>query len=159
MEHATEEFYQQRITRLEELNTGLQTQLDAQTDYARDTKIESLTSQVADLTNSASEYRQSYYSMSSNKQGLVDNMKEWTFKNLEEGAIDEDVALEIAEIMGFELEEEFNAEVSVTFNLTIMARNREAALEVANDAVDYESVNYDSDLIQYLSASIDRVDI
>ena len=64
----------------------------------------------------------------------------------------------IAEIMGFELTKEFEVEVTVLYSVTVNARNEEQATNAIHD-IDFDTVDYNSDSIQYLSSSIDRVDI
>jgi hypothetical protein len=89
---------------------------------------------------------------------MVEAMQEWTFGALEHGTIDESEAESIAEIMGFELTKEFEVEVTVLYSVTVNARDEESATNVIHD-IDFDTVQYDSDNISWLSSSIDRVDI
>jgi hypothetical protein len=89
---------------------------------------------------------------------MVEAMQEWTFAALESGTINEDEANEIAEICGFELTKEFEVEVTVMYSVTVNARDEESATNVIHD-IDFDTVQYDSDNISWLSSSIDRVDI
>ena len=91
-------------------------------------------------------------------EGLRNDMQEWTFGAIESGTINEDEALEIAEICGFELTKEFEVEVTVLYSVTVNARDEESATNVIHD-IDFDTVQYDSDNISWLSSSIDRVDI
>jgi hypothetical protein len=97
------------------------------------------------------------YTDSADKNRMVESMQEWTLEELENGSITESQAEEIAEIMGFELTKEFEAEVTVMYSITVNARNEEEAQNAIHD-IDFDTVSYNSDSIQYLSSSIDRVD-
>ena len=129
---ATVAFYETRIRELELSNSSLKDSLQYSRDFAN--------RQTLTIEN------------------MRDNMKVWTIANLEDDTIQEHSANEIAEICDFELTTEFEVEVTVVYNVTVTARNEEAAKE-AIDEIDFESVSYDSDSISWLSASIDRVDI
>jgi hypothetical protein len=89
---------------------------------------------------------------------MVEAMQEWTLEALEHGTIDESDAESIAEIMGFDLTKEFEVEVTVLYSVTVNARNEEAAESAIHD-IDFDTVDYNSDSIAYLSSSVDRVDI
>jgi hypothetical protein len=84
-------------------------------------------------------------------------MQEWTLEALDCGGIDESTAEEIANICGFELTKEFEVEVEVQYSITVNARNEEEAKNAIYD-IDFDSVSYGEE-IQYLSSSVDRVDI
>lgn len=98
------------------------------------------------------------YADSADKNRMVESMQEWTFNALESDTINENEALEIAEICGFELTKEFEVEVTVLYSVTVNARNEEEAVNAIHD-IDFDTVDYNSDSIAYLSSSIDRVDI
>jgi len=85
-------------------------------------------------------------------------MQEWTLEALEHGTIDESDAETIAEICGFELTKEFEVEVTVTYSVTVNARTEEDATNAIHD-IDFDTVQYNSDNISWLSSNIDRVDI
>jgi hypothetical protein len=98
------------------------------------------------------------YADSADKNRMVEAMQEWTLEALENANITESEAEEIAEIMGFELTKEFEVEVTVMYSVTVNARNEEDATNAIHD-IDFDTVDYNSDNISYLSSSIDRVDI
>jgi predicted neutral ceramidase superfamily lipid hydrolase len=98
------------------------------------------------------------YADSADKNRMVEAMQEWTLEALEHGTIDESEAETIAEIMGFDLTKEFEVEVTVLYSVTVNARDEESAQNAIHD-IDFDTVDYNSDSIQYLSSSIDRVDI
>jgi hypothetical protein len=85
-------------------------------------------------------------------------MQTWTLSALESGTINESEAEEIAEIVGFELTKEFELEVTVMYSVTVNARDEESAQNVIHD-IDFDTVQYDSDNISWLSSSVDRIDI
>jgi hypothetical protein len=77
---------------------------------------------------------------------------------LDASDITESQAEEIAMICGFDLTKEFEVEVTVMYSVTVNARNEEEAQNAIHD-IDFDTVDYNSDSISYLSSSIDRVDI
>jgi hypothetical protein len=113
---------------------------------------------IAQLEEHIQKVTQRSYADSADKNRMVEAMQEWTFEALEQGTINENEALEIAEIMGFELTKEFEVEVTVMYSVTVNARNEEEAQNAIHD-IDFDTVDYNSDSISYLSSSIDRVDI
>jgi hypothetical protein len=97
------------------------------------------------------------YADSADKNRMVEAMQEWTLNALEEREISETNAEEIAEIVGFELTKEFELEVTVMYSVTVNARDEESAQNAIHD-IDFDSVSYGEE-IQYLSSSVDRIDI
>jgi hypothetical protein len=98
------------------------------------------------------------YAESADKNRMVEAMQEWTLGALEHGTIDESEAEEISEICGFDLTKEFEVEVTVMYSVTVNARDEESATNAIHD-IDFDTVDYNSDNISWLSSSIDRVDI
>ena len=98
------------------------------------------------------------YADSADKNRMVEAMQEWTLGELENQDITEEQAEAIAEIMGFELTKEFEVEVTVLYSVTVNARTEEDAQNAIHD-IDFDTVDYNSDSISYLSSSIDRIDI
>ena len=98
------------------------------------------------------------YADSADKNRLVESMQEWTLGELENQDITEEQAEAIAEIVGFDLTKEFELEVTVLYSVTVNARDEEAAQNVIHD-IDFDTVQYDSDNISWLSSSVDRIDI
>jgi hypothetical protein len=88
---------------------------------------------------------------------MRNEMQEWTLEAMEHGTIDEDSAQSIADICGFELNKEFEVEVSVLYAITVNARSEEDAINLVND-IDFDSVSEPQGVI-YLSSYVDRVDI
>ena len=91
-------------------------------------------------------------------QSLVQAMQEWTLGALEGESIDTNTAEEIAEIVGFELTKEVEAEVTVIYSITLQVPAGEDAESIVND-IDFETIQYNDDYVLYLSATVDRVDI
>jgi len=98
------------------------------------------------------------YADSAERNRMVEAMQEWTLGELENQDITEEQAEAIAEIMGFELTKEFEVEVTVMYSVTVNARTEEDAQNAIHD-IDFDTVDYNSDNISYLSSSIDRIDI
>ena len=98
------------------------------------------------------------YSTRAELVAMRDQMQEWTLSALETGTINETEAEEIANICGFELTKEFELEVTVLYSVTVNARDEESAQNVIHD-IDFDTVQYNSDNISWLSSSVDRIDI
>jgi hypothetical protein len=130
---------------------------NATQEFLRDS-LAKATLRVAQLEEHIQKVTQRSYADSADKNRMVEAMQEWTLNALEEREISETNAEEIADIMGFELTKEFEVEVTVMYSVTVNARNEEEAQNAIHD-IDFDSVQYNSDSIGYLSSSIDRIDI
>jgi hypothetical protein len=117
----------------------------------KDTRIAQLEEHIQTVT-------QRSYTEAAERNRMRNEMQEWTLEALENGTFDEDTAQEIADICGFELTKEFEVEATVLYSITVNARNEEEAVNAIHD-IDFDTVDYNSDSIQYLSSSVDRVDI
>jgi hypothetical protein len=115
------------------------------------TRIDELEKHIATVT-------QRSYGEAAERNRMRNEMQEWTLEAMDSDIINEDTAQEIADICGFELTKEFEVEVTVMYSVTVNARNEEEATNAIHD-IDFDTVDYNSDSIQYLSSSIDRVDI
>jgi len=113
---------------------------------------------ITQLEESHAKLAQRSYADSADRNRMVEGMQEWTLNELENQDITEEQAEAIAEIMGFELSKEFEVEVTVLYSVTVNARNEEQATNAIHD-IDFDTVDYNSDSISWLSSSIDRVDI
>jgi hypothetical protein len=133
------------------------TVVNATQDFLRDS-LAKATLRVAELEAHIQKVTQRSYADSADKNRMVEAMQEWTLEALEHGTIDESDAETIAEICGFELTKEFEVEVTVMYSVTVNARTEEDAQNAIHD-IDFDTVQYNSDNISYLSSSIDRVDI
>jgi NADP-dependent 3-hydroxy acid dehydrogenase YdfG len=131
--------------------------VNATEDFLRDS-LAKATLRVTELEEHIQKVTQRSYAESADKNRMVEAMQEWTLSSLDEGAIEESQAEEIAEIMGFELTKEFEVEVTVMYSVTVNARTEEDAQNAIHD-IDFDTVQYNSDNISWLSSSIDRVDI
>ena len=126
-------------------------------EFLRDS-LAKATLRIAQLEEHIQKVTQRSYADSADKNRMVESMQEWTLNELENQDITEEQAEAIAEIMGFELTKEFEVEVTVLYSVTVNARTEEDATNAIHD-IDFDTVQYNSDSIQYLSSSIDRVDI
>jgi hypothetical protein len=113
---------------------------------------------IAQLEEHIQKVTQRSYADSADKNRMVEQMQEWTLGALEHGTIDESDAESIAEICGFDLTKEFELEVTVLYSVTVNARDEESAQNVIHD-IDFDTVQYNSDNISWLSSSVDRIDI
>jgi hypothetical protein len=113
---------------------------------------------IVQLEEHIQKVTQRSYADSADKNRMVEEMKEWTLSELSDENITEEQAEAIAEIMGFELTTEFEVEVTVMYSVTVNARDEESAQNAIHD-IDFDTVQYNSDNISWLSSSIDRIDI
>jgi hypothetical protein len=113
---------------------------------------------IAQLEEHSSRVTQRSFSEAAERSRMRNEMQEWTLENLEDGTLSEDTAQEIADICGFQLTKEFELEVTVLYSVTVNARDEESAQNLIHD-IDFDTVQYDSDNISWLSSSIDRIDI
>ena len=131
--------------------------VNATEDFLRDS-LAKATLRIGELEEHISKVTQRSYADSADKNRMVEAMQEWTLGELENQDITEEQAEAIAEIMGFELTKEFEVEVTVLYSVTVNARTEEDATNAIHD-IDFDTVQYNSDNISWLSSSIDRVDI
>ena len=131
--------------------------VNATQEFLRDS-LAKATLRVTQLEDHIQKVTQRSYADSAEKNRMVEGMQEWTLSELESEDISESQAESIAEIMGFELEKEFEVEVTVMYSVTVNARTEEDAQNAIHD-IDFDTVDYNSDSISYLSSSIDRIDI
>ena len=115
------------------------------------TRIDQLEEHIQKVT-------QRSYADSADKNRMVEQMQEWTLGELENQDITEEQAEAIAEICGFDLTKEFELEVTVLYSVTVNARDEESAQNTIHD-IDFDTVQYNSDNISWLSSSVDRIDI
>jgi hypothetical protein len=126
-------------------------------EFLRDSLAKS-TLRVTQLEEHIQKVTQRSYSDSADRNRMVEGMKEWSLSELSDESITEEQAEAIAEIMGFELATEFEVEVTVLYSVTVNARDEESAQNAIHD-IDFDTVQYNSDNISWLSSSIDRIDI
>ena len=113
---------------------------------------------IANLESHIQTVTQRSYGEAAERNRMRNEMQEWTLEALESGTFDESTAQEIADICGFELTKEFELEVTVLYSITVNARDEESAQNSIHD-IDFDTVQYDSDNISWLSSSVDRIDI
>jgi hypothetical protein len=130
--HATEEYLRNRVTELEE--------------------------RVKTVEESHARVVQRDFSTAAALNAMSTGLHEWTMENLENGNITEEQAVELSEIGAFELTKEVEAEVTVTYYLTIEVPAGEDAESIIND-IDFEAITYDMNHVTHVSASVDNIDI
>jgi hypothetical protein len=112
---------------------------------------------IKQLEESHAQVTQRSYGEAAERSRMRNEMQEWTLEALNDSAITESNAQEIADICGFELTQEFELEVTVQYSVTVNAQNEEAAMNLMYD-IDFDSVSH-PDGVTYLSSTVDRVDI
>ena len=133
-----------------------QTTINATTDFLN-TEILKKNARITQLEEHISTVTQRSYGEAAERNRMRTEMQEWTLEALDDSAITEENAQEIADICGFDLTKEFELEVSVQYSVTVNARNEEEAMNLMYD-IDFDSVSH-PDGVTYLSSSVDRVDI
>ena len=131
--------------------------INATEDFLK-SQIEQKDTRIAQLEEHIQTVTQRSYTEAAERNRMRNEMQEWTLEAMDNDTISEDTAEEIANICGFELTKEFEVEVEVQYSITVNARNEEEAKNAIYD-IDFDTVDYNSDSIQYLSSSVDRVDI
>jgi hypothetical protein len=116
----------------------------------KDERIKTLEVHIQNVT-------QRDYSTRGELQMMRDNMHDWTVTAIEKDQISEELGEEIAEICGFELTKEVEAEVRVTYYLTLQVPVSEDAEYIIND-IDWDAITYDTDKITNVSSTVDHID-
>ena len=122
-----------------------------------ETQLTENKNRIEQLEKHIQEVTQRSYTEAAERNRMRNEMQEWTLEALDDSAITEDNAQEIADICGFELTKEFELEVTVMYSITVNARNEEEAQNLIHE-IDFDSVS-EPQGVTYLSSSIDRVDI
>jgi len=142
---------------MDQMETSYPTTINATEDYLK-SQVAEKEQRIVQLEEHIQKVTQRSYVDSADRNRMVDGMKDWTLSELSDENITEEQAEAIAEIMGFELTKEFELEVTVLYSVTVNARDEESAQNVIHD-IDFDTVQYDSDNISWLSSSVDRIDI
>jgi hypothetical protein len=131
--------------------------VNATTEFLQ-TQIVAKDARIAQLEEAHAQVVQRSYGEAAERNRMRNEMQEWTIEQVGYGALSEDNAEEIANICGFELTQEFEVEVTVTYSMTVNARTAEEAEYAVHD-IDFDTVSYNDDSISWLSSSVDSVDI
>jgi hypothetical protein len=131
--------------------------LNATTEFLN-SQIAQKDERIARLDEHIQTVTQRSYAESAERTRMRNEMQEWTLEQLDESSITESQAEEIASICGFELTKEVEAEVSVTYYITVQVPAGESAEDVIND-IDFDAISYDSDKITHVSSSVENIDI
>jgi hypothetical protein len=131
--------------------------INATEEYLRNT-IKQLEERVKTVEESHARVVQRDFSTSAALNAMSESLRDWTIENLENGTITDEQALELAEIGSFELTKEVEAEVTVTYYLTVNVPAGESAEDIIND-IDFDAIAYDTEHITHVSSSVDNVDI
>jgi restriction endonuclease S subunit len=116
----------------------------------KDERIQQLEAHIQKVT-------QRSYGEAAERDRMRNEMQEWTLDQLNDSEISQSQAEDIANICGFDLTKEFELEVTVQYSVTVNARDEESAQNLIHD-IDFDSVSY-PDGVEYLSATVDRIDI
>ena len=122
-----------------------------------ETQIASLQEVIKNKDEHIQRITQRDYNTAATLSTMRDAMSEWTMSELESEDITSAQAESIAEICGFELVKEVEVEVSVTYTMTVNVGPNEDVEYIVND-ISFDSLDYDTEKISWLNASIDRID-
>jgi hypothetical protein len=131
--------------------------INATEEYLRNT-ITQLEERVKTVEESHARVVQRDFSTAAALTAMSTGLHEWTMENLENGNITEEQAVELSEIGAFDLTKEVEAEVTVTYYLTLEVPAGEDAESLIND-IDFEAITYDMSIVTNVSANIDSIDI
>jgi hypothetical protein len=131
-----------------------QTITNATEDFLK-SQIKTKEFRITQLEEQIQTVTQRSYTQASELQTMRDAMHEFTMEQLEEEALTEFQAGEIASICNFELSKEIDVEINVVYNLTLSVPHGTDVESVIND-IDFDSVQY-GDEITYLSSMIEGV--
>ena len=116
-----------------------------------------LTNKIKELTGALDIARNINRNNANEMNSTRDAIQSWTFEELENGQLTESQAEEISEICGFELTKETEVEVTVTYSLTVTSGPNDDVEDIVNN-INFDTIDYDEELISSLNASIDRID-
>jgi hypothetical protein len=131
--------------------------INATEEFLRNT-ITQLEERVKTVEESHARVVQRDFSTAAALTAMSTGLHEWTMENLENGNITEEQAVELSEIGAFDLTKEVEAEVTVTYYLTLEVPAGEDAESLIND-IDFEAITYDMSIVTNVSANIDSIDI
>ena len=131
-----------------------QVTVNATEDFLRDS-LAKATLRVAELEEYLATYQKRSLNSATELQKMRDAMHEFTMEQLDEEALTQYQAGEIASICGFELSKEIDVEVNVVYTLTLNIPHGTDVESVIND-IDFDSIAYGEE-ISYVSSMIDGV--
>ena len=130
----------------------LKSQIDEKTD-----KIIELDNKVIQLEKALEAARDINRSNAREMNDTRDAIQAWTLEEFENGQLTESQAEEVAGICGFELTKEIEVEVTVTYSMTVTAGPTDDVEDIVNN-INFNSIDYDSGLIDLSDVTIDRID-
>ena len=130
--------------------------VDATETYYKD-QLAKNAERIQSLEEHVQRVTQRDYSSASALTKMRDEMHDWTMNALRDREISETNAEEISEICGFELTNEVEVEVSVTYSMTVNVGPDEDVEDIVNN-INFDSIDYDTDKISWVNPSIDRID-
>jgi hypothetical protein len=121
-------------------------------------QIVSRNERIQQLEEHVQKVTQRDYNTAGTLVAMRDNMHEWTMSELESEDITEQQANAIAEICGFELLKEVEVEVTVTYTMTVNLGPNDDVESIVTDEINFDAIEYDTDKISWMNATVDRID-
>jgi hypothetical protein len=120
-------------------------------------KLDEQTNKVIQLEKALESARDINRSNAREMNDTRDAIQSWTLEEFENGQLTESQAEEIAGICGFELSKEVEVEVTVTYSLTVTAGPTDDVEDIVNN-INFNSIDYDTSVIDLQDVTIDRTD-
>jgi len=116
-----------------------------------------LTNKIKELTGALEAARNINRSNANEMNATRDAIQAWTFEELENGQLTESQSEELADICGFQLIKEVEVEVTVTYSMTVSAGPTDDVEDIVNN-INFNSIDYDTSVIDLQDVTIDRTD-
>jgi hypothetical protein len=116
-----------------------------------------LTNKIKELTGALEAARNINRSNANEMNSTRDAIQAWTFEELENGQLTESQSEELADICGFQLVKEVEVEVTVTYSMTVSAGPTDDVEDIVNN-INFNSIDYDTSVIDLQDVTIDRTD-
>ena len=116
-----------------------------------------LTNKIKELTGALEAARNINRSNANEMNATRDAIQAWTFEELENGQLTESQSEELADICGFQLVKEVEVEVTVTYSMTVSAGPTDDIEDIINN-INFNSIDYDTSVIDLQDVTIDRTD-
>jgi hypothetical protein len=116
-----------------------------------------LTNKIKELTGALEAARNINRSNANEMNTTRDAIQAWTFEELENGQLTESQSEELADICGFQLVKEVEVEVTVTYSMTVSAGPTDDIEDIVNN-INFNSIDYDTSIIDLQDVTIDRTD-
>lgn len=120
--------------------------------------IEKKDAYINRLQDEVSQQSSRISTMRSERQNLINSVKEYVVESLSNDEMSETMAETLADLCDFELTTEVTATVTVTYEIQMSLPVGEDAESMIQD-IDFETVSYNSDYISWFNADVGHISI